>query len=184
LPVGSTTPVKVNVRILAATNRDLKTEVEASRFRDDLFYRLNVFEINIPPLRKRLDDLPGLVEHLIQRHNQEMNTTYKGVDSATMRILMSFPWKGNIRELDNILERAMILGDGEWIKPADLPGRGSNDNEADGEDNLGAALDLFEKIHIERTLNKSAGDKGRAAELLGLSLSTLYRKLEKLGIEG
>jgi DNA-binding NtrC family response regulator len=184
LPVGSTTPVKVNVRILAATNRDLKTEVEASRFRDDLFYRLNVFEINIPPLRKRLDDLPGLVEHLIQRHNQEMNTTYKGVDSATMRILMSFPWKGNIRELDNILERAMILGDGEWIKPADLPGRGGNDNEPDGEDNLGAALDLFEKIHIERTLNKSAGDKGRAAELLGLSLSTLYRKLEKLGIEG
>ena len=92
LPVGSTTPVKVNVRILAATNRDLKSEVETGRFRDDLFYRLNVFEINIPPLRKRLDDLPGLVEHLIQRHNLEMNTTYKGVDSATMRILMSFPW--------------------------------------------------------------------------------------------
>ena len=128
LPVGSTTPVKVNVRILAATNRDLKSEVEASRFRDDLFYRLNVFEINIPPLRKRLDDLPGLVEHLIQRHNQEMNTTYKGVDSATMRILMSFPWKGNIRELDNVLERAMILGDGEWIKPADLPGQAGNDD--------------------------------------------------------
>jgi two-component system response regulator PilR (NtrC family) len=183
LPVGSTTPVKVNVRILAATNRDLKSEVEANRFRDDLFYRLNVFEINIPPLRKRLDDLPGLIEHLIQRHNQEMNTTYKGVDSATMRILMSYPWKGNIRELDNVLERAMILGDGEWIKPADLPGQTGNGADPDVEDNLGAALDLYEKTHIERTLNKAAGDKGRAAELLGLSLSTLYRKLEKLGIE-
>ena len=183
LPVGSTTPIKVNVRILAATNRDLKIDVEAGRFREDLFYRLNVFEINIPPLRKRLDDLPGLVEHLIQRHNQEMNTAYKGVDSATMRILMSFPWKGNIRELDNVLERAMILGDGEWIKPTDLPGQQGDGGGFTTEDNLGAALDLYERSHIERTLNKAAGDKVRAAELLGLSLSTLYRKLEKLGIE-
>jgi two-component system response regulator PilR (NtrC family) len=182
LPVGSTTPVKVNVRILAATNRDLKAEVEAGRFRDDLFYRLNVFEINIPPLRKRLDDLPGLVEHLIHRHNAEMNTAYKGADSATMRILMSFPWKGNIRELDNVLERAMILGDGEWIKPADLPGHEADEEESASEDNLSAAIDLYEKSHIERTLNKVAGDKIRAAELMGLSLSTLYRKLETLGI--
>jgi two-component system response regulator PilR (NtrC family) len=183
LPVGSTNPVKVNVRILAATNRDLNAEVEAGRFRDDLFYRLNVFEINIPPLRKRLDDLPGLVEHLIQRHNQEMNTTYKGVDSATMRILMSFQWKGNIRELDNVLERAMILGDGEWIKPAELPGQQTGGGEFNYEDSLSAALDLYEKSHIERTLNKAGGDKMLAAELMGLSLSTLYRKLEKLGIE-
>ena len=183
LPVGSTTPVKVNVRILAATNRDLKAEVEGGRFRDDLFYRLNVFEINIPPLRKRLEDLPGLVEHLIHRHNAEMNTAYKGADSATMRILMSFPWKGNIRELDNVLERAMILGDGEWIKPVDLPGHQADDEESASEDNLSAAIDLYEKSHIERTLNKVAGDKIRAAELLGLSLSTLYRKLEKLGID-
>jgi len=183
LPVGSTNPVKVNVRILAATNRDLNAAVEAGRFRDDLFYRLNVFEINIPPLRKRLDDLPGLVEHLIQRHNQEMNTTYKGVDSATMRILMSFPWKGNIRELDNVLERAMILGDGEWIKPSELPGQQTDGGEFNYEDSLSAALDLYEKSHIERTLNKAGGDKIRAAELMGLSLSTLYRKLEKLGIE-
>src|SRR5918994_484815 len=183
LPVGSTTPVKVNVRILAASNRDLKGEVEASRFREDLYYRINVFEINIPPLRKRLDDLPGLVEHLIQRHNREMNTSYKGVDSATMRILMSFPWKGNIRELDNVLERAMILGDGEWIKPSDLPGQQADAGEYNSEDNLNAAIDLYEKSHIERTLNKAGGDKMRAAELMGLSLSTLYRKLEKLGIE-
>ncbi len=181
LPVGSTTPVKVNVRILAATNRDLKIEVEAGRFRDDLYYRLNVFEINIPPLRQRLDDLPGLVEHLIRRHNLEMNTSYKGVDSATMRMLLSLPWKGNIRELDNVLERAMILGDGEWIRPADLPAQRDSDLVS-ADDNLNAALDLFEKSHIERTLSKAGGDKVRAAELMGLSLSTLYRKLEKLDI--
>ena len=149
-----------------------------------MFYRLNVFEIGIPPLRKRLDDLPGLVEHLIRRHNAEMNTSYKGVDSSTMRILMSLPWKGNIRELDNVLERAMILGDGEWIRPADLPGHSaSGADELENEDNLSAALDLFEKSHIQRTLNKAGGDKVRASELLGLSLSTLYRKLEKLRID-
>ncbi len=183
-PVGATTPVKVNVRILAASNRDLKGEVEASRFREDLYYRLNVFEINIPPLRKRLDDLPGLVEHLIHRHNLEMKTNYKGVDSATMRILMSLPWKGNIRELDNVLERAMILGDGEWIRPADLPGQHNGVDEFGAEDNLTKAVELYEKTHIERTIGKTGGDKTRAAELLGLSLSTLYRKLEKLGIDG
>jgi transcriptional regulator with PAS, ATPase and Fis domain len=185
LPVGSTTPVKVNVRILAASNRDLKAEVEATRFREDLYYRLCVFEIDIPPLRKRLEDLPALVEHLIHRHNLEMKTSYKGVDSATMRILMSLPWKGNIRELDNVLERAMILGNGEWIAPADLPGHGSAAADGDyaNEDNLTKSVELYEKSHIERTLGKTAGDKIRAAEMLGLSLSTLYRKIEKLGIE-
>jgi transcriptional regulator with PAS, ATPase and Fis domain len=183
LPVGATNPIKVNVRILAASNRDLKSEVEANRFRDDLYYRLNVFEIHIPPLRRRLDDLPGLVEHLIHRHNLEMKLAYKGVDSATMRILMSLPWKGNIRELDNILERAMILGNGEWISPTDLPGQQSESDDGISEDNLLKAVDLYEKSHIERTLGKTAGDKIRAAELLGLSLSTLYRKIEKLAIE-
>jgi two-component system response regulator PilR (NtrC family) len=182
LPVGSTNPIKVNVRIIAASNRDLKAEVDANRFRDDLYYRLNVFEIHIPPLRKRLDDLPSLVEHLIHRHNLEMKMAYKGVDSATMRILMSLPWKGNIRELDNILERAMILGNGEWISPADLPGQQSETDDGIGEDNLTKAVELYEKSHIERTLGKTAGDKIRAADLLGLSLSTLYRKIEKLGI--
>ncbi|HEY7559518.1 MAG TPA: sigma-54 dependent transcriptional regulator [Candidatus Binatia bacterium] len=184
LPVGSTTPVKVNVRIIAASNRDLKAEVEAGRFRDDLYYRLNVFEIDIPPLRKRLEDLPSLVEHLIQRHNMEMKMNYKGVDSATMRILMSLTWKGNIRELDNVLERAMILGGGEWIRPADLPGQQSDGGDFGSEDNLTKAVELYEKSHIERTLNKAGGDKARAADLLGLSLSTLYRKIEKLRIEG
>ena len=186
LPVGSTNPVKVNVRILAASNRDLKAEVEAGRFREDLYYRLCVFEVDIPPLRKRLEDLPALVEHLIHRHNMEMKTAYKGVDSATMRILMSLPWKGNVRELDNVLERAMILGNGEWITPTDLPGQSSATAADDYrlEDNLTKAIELYEKTHIERTLSKTAGDKTRAAELLGLSLSTLYRKIEKLEIAG
>jgi len=184
LPVGATTPIKVNVRIIAATNRELAAEVEASRFREDLFYRLNVFEIAIPPLRKRLDDLPHLVEYLIHRQNTEMKMNYKGVDSATMRILMSLPWKGNIRELDNVLERAMILGNGEWITPLDLPGQHGVNDEVGSEDNLTKAIELYEKSHIERTIGKAGGDKVVAAQLLGLSLSTLYRKIEKLGISG
>jgi len=183
MPVGSANPVKVNVRILTATNRDLKVEVEAGRFRDDLYYRLNVFEIHIPPLRRRLEDLPGLVEHLIHRHNVEMKLNYKGVDSATMRILMSLPWKGNIRELDNVLERAMILGNSEWISPSDLPGQQATEDDLSTEDNLTKAVELYEKSHIERTLGKVGGDKIRAADMLGLSLSTLYRKIEKLDIQ-
>ena len=122
MAVGSTTPVKVKVRILASTNRDLTEEVEAGRFNGDLCYHLNGFRIHMPPLRERLQDLPMLVDHLIQRHNLEMKKNYKGVDNATMSVLMSLPWKGNIRELDNVLERAMILGDGESISPANLPG--------------------------------------------------------------
>jgi DNA-binding NtrC family response regulator len=183
LPLGSTTPLKVNVRVIAASNRDLKAEVQAGRLRADLCYRLNVFEIKIPPLRQHLEDLPGLVEHLIQRHNVEMNMNYKGATSATMRRLRTLPWKGNIRELDNVLERAMILGDGEWITPGDLPGPQAEEGELAADDNLFRAVEVFEKAYIEKTLNKVAGDKLRAAESLGLSLSTLYRKIVRLGIE-
>ena len=137
----------------------------------------------IVPTYNERDNLPALVEHLIHRHNLEMKMTYKGVDSATMRILMSLPWKGNIRELDNVLERAMILGNGEWISPPDLPGQQAESDDGISEDNLLKAVELYEKSHIERTLGKTVGDKIRAAELLGLSLSTLYRKIEKLAIE-
>ena len=139
----------------------------------------------IPPLRKRLEDLPALVEHLIHRHNLEMKTAYKGVDSATMRILMSLPWKGTSAS-SITCSSAMILGNGEWIAPADLPGHSSTASDGDYrlEDNLTKAIELYEKTHIERTLGKTDGDKIRAAELLGLSLSTLYRKIEKLEIEG
>lgn len=182
LPVGSTNPVPVDVRIIASTNRDLKKESDAGRFREDLYYRLNVVGLHIPPLRERREDIPPLVEHLIKRHNVEMKRNYKGVDNPTMRLFMSMPWKGNVRELDNVLERAMIMGNGEWVTPADLPGHQGASHEAFLEDNLNEALQGYERIHIEKVLEKTEGDKKRAAALLGLSLSTLYRKLERLGI--
>ena len=185
LPVGATTPVKIDVRILAATNRDLKKEIEAGRFREDLYYRLNVIELDIPPLRDRREDIPLLVEHLVRRHNQEMKKVYKGADNATMKLLMSLPWKGNVRELDNVLERAMILGDGEWVSPADLPRWEMPEGSPviPLSDNLKEAVQAYEKSHIETVLKKTNGDKKSAAELLGLSLSSLYRKLDELTIQ-
>lgn len=184
LPIGATTPVKIDIRIVAATNRDLKEEVAAHRFREDLYYRLNVIELRIPPLRDRREDIPLLVDYLVQRHNREMKKSYKGVDNATMKQLMSLPWRGNVRELDNVLERAMILGNGEWISLVDLPSGESAPTPALSEtnDNLKEAVQSYERSHIETVLKKTEGDKKHAAELLGLSLSSLYRKMDELNI--
>src|SRR5690606_20233647 len=120
-PIGAAGPSHVDVRVIAATNRNLAAEVEAGRFRDDLYYRLNVFEINVPPLSERREDIPALIDHFVHLHNVEMKRHYKGVDNATLKILMALPWKGNVRQLDNVIEHAMILGDGEWIHIDDLP---------------------------------------------------------------
>ncbi len=184
MPLGSENPVQLDVRIIAATNRELKREVEEGRFREDLFYRLNVINIDVPPLRERRDDIPALVEHLVRRHNRAMKKNYKGVDNAAMKHLMSLPWKGNVRELDNVLERAMILGDGEWVTSDYLPRLASDEpvEDTEGGNNLRFALESYEKSHIENVLREANGDRTRAAQLLGLSRSSLYRKLEKLGI--
>lgn len=185
LPVGATTPVQVDVRILAATNRDLRKEVEAGRFREDLYYRLNVIGLHVPTLRERREDIPLLVEYLIQRHNAEMKKSYKGADNAAMKILMSLPWKGNVRELDNVLERAMILGTGEWITSTDLPlGEEASQGTVSPVPGyrLKDALHAYEKSYIENILKETACDRTRVAKLLGLSRSSLYRKMEHLGI--
>jgi two-component system response regulator PilR (NtrC family) len=185
LPLGATIPVKTDVRLLAATNRDLKKEVEAGRFREDLYYRLNVIELHIPPLRDRREDIPLLIDYLIRRHNHDLKRSYKGADNATMKLLMSMPWKGNVRELDNMLERAMILGNGEWVTPVDLP---RNEVQEKAHllpltDNLKEAVQAYEKSHIENVLKKLDGDKKSAAEALGMSLSSLYRKLDELQVQ-
>ena len=185
LPVGATRPIQADVRILAATNRDMQKEVDAGRFREDLYYRLNVISIALPPLRERREDIPLLVEHLIHRHNAEMRTAYKGVDNAAMNLLMTLPWKGNVRELDNALERAMILGTGEWITTEDLPyreGEAEHVRPPPVGHNLKEALKAYEKSHIEHVLREAHGDRTQAAELLGLSRSSLYRKMESLGV--
>jgi DNA-binding NtrC family response regulator len=185
LALGTSTPIIADVRIIAATNRDLQQAVRENRFREDLFYRLNVVGIEVPPLRQQREAIPALVEYLIRRHNAELKKNYKGVDNTTMRILMAHSWPGNIRELDNIIERAMILGNGEWITPTDLPPAIQQDSAClpSIADNLKEAIRAYERIHIATVLRRVSGDKRKAAALLGLGLSSLYRKIEELHIE-
>lgn len=186
LPVGSTQPAKVDVRIIAATNAELSKACEQGRFREDLYYRLNVINIRVPPLRERREDIAPLIDYLIRRHNTEMKKSYKGADNAAIRILMSLPWRGNIRELDNVLERAMILGNGEWITANDIPHaekwEDSSHSAYAGPHDLTDALRAYEKMHIENVLKETDGNRAVAAKMLGLSRSSLYRKLESLGI--
>ncbi|OGQ17405.1 MAG: hypothetical protein A3C54_03675 [Deltaproteobacteria bacterium RIFCSPHIGHO2_02_FULL_60_17] len=184
LSIGSTTPRKVDVRVLAATNRELQKEVEQGRFRDDLYFRLNVMEIHIPPLRERPEDIPLLVEHLIEKHNPELKRHFKGAEPAVIQALMSLPWKGNVRELDNVIEHTMILADGDWIRLEDLPRSllGGKEAVPAYTPNLKEALKQFEKQHIERVLEQVSQDRKEASRLLDISLSSLYRKIEEFGI--
>jgi len=184
LPIGSTTPRHIDVRVLAATNRNLKKEVEENRFREDLYYRLNIMEIHIPPLCDRPEDIPLLVDHLVKKHNPELKKNFHGIDEEVVRVLMSLPWKGNVRELDNVIEHTMILAEGDHITLQDLPAAIVTSGQAVPAFtyNLRDALRHFEKRHITRVLDQVGQDRREAAKLLDISLSSLYRKIEELGI--
>jgi transcriptional regulator with PAS, ATPase and Fis domain len=185
LPIGSTTPRRIDVRVLAATNRNLQKEVEVGHFREDLYYRLNIMEIHIPPLHERPEDIPLLVDHLIRKHNPELNRRFTGADDEVIRTLMLLPWKGNVRELDNVIEHTMILAEGDRITLKDLPASIISVGQAGPAFtyNLKEANRQFEKQHILRVLDQVGQDRKEAAKLLDISLSSLYRKIEELGIE-
>jgi len=183
LPVGATRPVAMTARVLAATNKDLSAEVAAGRFRADLFYRLNVVTIHLPPLRERREDIPELVSVLLARHAARLGKRVDGVDNATVRGLSAAPWRGNVRELENALERAVLLADGPVLTPDDFPPGLIPDEPDAGEpgDDLRTALRLYERRHIREVLERCGDDKREAARRLGLGLSSLYRKLEESG---
>jgi DNA-binding NtrC family response regulator len=183
LPVGATRSVSFQARLLTATNKDLTAEVAAGRFRGDLYYRLNVVTIHLPPLRDRRDDIPDLVTALLAKHARNLGKRVDGVDNATIRGLMAAPWTGNVRELNNALERAVILSESPILTPDDFPPGLiiESDVDADG-DNLRAALRDYERRHIQRVLREADDDKREASRRLGLGLSSLYRKLEELDI--
>ena len=185
LPIGSTTPRHIDVRVLAATNRNLKKEVEENRFREDLYYRLNIMEIHIPPLCDRPEDIPLLIDHLVKKHNPELKKNFQGIDEEVIRVLMSLPWKGNVRELDNVIEHTMILAEGDHITLKDLPAAivTSGQTTPVFTCNLKDALRHFEKRHITRVLDQVGQDRREAANLLDISLSSLYRKIEELEID-
>jgi two-component system, NtrC family, response regulator PilR len=185
LPIGNTTPHHIDVRVLAATNRNLKKEVEESRFREDLYYRLNIMEIHIPPLCERPEDIPLLIDHLMKKHNPELRRHFQTIDEEVIRILMSLPWKGNVRELDNVIEHTMILAEGDHISLKDLPASIVISSQVNPvfTYNLRDALRHFEKQHITRVLDRVGQDRREAAKLLDISLSSLYRKIEELEID-
>jgi DNA-binding NtrC family response regulator len=183
MPVGGSESVPVEARIVASTTRDLLREVAEGRFQEDLFYRLDGVKIRIPPLRERLDDIPELVEFFVAKQSRAMGKRVSGAASETIRLLMSAQWKGNVRQLDNAIERAVMMCDGTLIEPHDLPpdllGVGGVLPDSD---DLRSALRHYERLHIVRVL-RECPDKREAAKRLRLGLSSLYRKIEDLGIE-
>lgn len=183
MPVGGSETVRVSARIVASTTRDLMREVAEGRFQEDLFYRLDGVKIRIPPLRERLDDVPELVDFFIAKHSKSMGKRVTGVDSETMRLLMAAEWKGNVRQLDNAIERAVMMCDEIQIFPKDLPPEllGLGQPLPDTDD-LRTAIRHYERLHILRVLRQWP-DKREAAKRLKLGLSSLYRKIEELDID-
>jgi len=183
-PVGDTRVITVDIRIIAATNADLMQRVKENRFREDLYYRLNVIEIHMPSLRERRDDIPLLIKHYLGIAAKEAEKNVKDIDYEAMQSLLAYDWPGNIRELRNTIERATVLADNEMITIHDLPDKFRTlDIEGVSTSSLRQALDEFEREYIRRSLAESKFNKETTASTLGIDLATLYRKLKKLKIE-
>jgi two-component system, NtrC family, response regulator HydG len=183
--VGSSHPIKVDVRIIAATNRDILQEVKEGNFREDLFYRLSVVPIHLPPLRERTDDIPALAGHFLDRFKRKKKKNIQGIDGTTMKSLTTYGWPGNVRELESVIERAVVLTENETIMPADLMFFGGQQPEsvhAGREQGELVALDALEEQHIRRVLAATGGKKSKAAEILGIDRKTLRLKMARYGI--
>ncbi len=193
-PVGSTRSIDVDVRVIAATNKDLAEEVKAGRFREDLFYRLQVVPVSLPPLRERLGDVRLLAEHFLRRQADELSRPNLSFAEETVQVLMRYSWPGNIRELENLVERIAILNEGDSISPAQLPphlveARSTTTIQfADvtlppmGVD-FNALIEDYENRLISTALSQTGGNKKAAAKLLGLNRTTLVEKIKKKGLE-
>jgi two-component system nitrogen regulation response regulator NtrX len=188
-PVGGTNRIKVDARVLAATNKDLQTEIRNGHFREDLYFRLNVIPIFVPPLRERQEDIPLLAEHFMAEFAREYGRRIKGFDPTAMSILQHYQWPGNVRELRNVIERLMIMAPGEAISADDLgfldgngPSRASAAAAPTERITLHEARDRFERDLILRTLAEQQGNMSRTADVLGVERSNLYRKMRAFGI--
>ncbi|HYB70658.1 MAG TPA: sigma 54-interacting transcriptional regulator, partial [Candidatus Bathyarchaeia archaeon] len=187
-PVGGRKPIPIDVRVLAATNKDPVKAIQDGSFREDLYYRLNVVSLNLPPLRERREDIPALVQAFIEEFNARYDKHIRSVDEHVLNLLIAHPWPGNVRELRNTLERAIIVCDGDTILPKHVPApapslRGAE--PADGPDTVsfrvGTSLEDAEKALILKTLAANGNNKTRAADVLGISLKTLHNKLKAYG---
>lgn len=181
-PVGSTEVKRADVRIITATNRNLAEEVRKGRFREDLFYRISVISLRVPPLRDRREDIPLLVHHFIKRYNQLYHRDIEGVTQDGMDALMKYNWPGNIREIENLIERMVIMEKGRMISPKNLGLDSMVDGRKGMEDGVKSIKDV-EKEHIERVLKATGWNRTRAADILGIGRRTLYEKINIYGIK-
>ncbi len=181
-PLGDTKPIEVDVRLVAATNSDLEEEVKLGRFRADLFYRLNVIPIHIPPLRERSEDVELLARHFVSRYCCKLGTDAKEISDEAMKLLAEYRWPGNVRELENTIERAVLLCRTDRLEVADLPERVRQAKPATLVAETEAAtptLEFIEKAYIHYVMSQTGGRKAETAKILGIDVSTLYRKLER-----
>jgi DNA-binding NtrC family response regulator len=184
--VGGTAEIPLDVRVLAATNQDIERAVRDGQLRADLYYRLNVFTIELPPLRERVEDLPQLIQMFIQHYAAQNHRDVVGADEECMAALQAHPWPGNVRQLRNVIERAMIVCSGRMLRRADLPEAFRIANSSAGsfiKVPLGSSFEDVEKEMISRTIEFTGGNKTRVAEILGVSVKTLYNKLERFAAE-
>jgi two-component system response regulator HydG len=185
-PLGSVQTLKVDVRVIAATNKDLDQEVKKGRFREDLFYRLNVIPIHLPPLRERKEDIPDLANHFLSQYREKNKKEIKEFSPKALDLLIRYEWPGNIRELENCIERAVIVARGELIAPVDLPPSIQNLPAGKGDSEIlfpaGISLQEAEKVLILKTLEDAGGNRSRAAEILGINRRTLQMKLKEYGM--
>jgi len=185
IPLGDVQKKKVDIRLISATNKNLEKLIEEGKFREDLYYRLSVIEIKIPPLRERKEDIPVLVYYFLEQASKQHNKKIKGITNEALSYLLNYDWPGNIRELRNVIERAVILARDEYILPHDLPEKiikSSPSPEIGVGKSLKEAIEEYEKTIILNTLKFCNYDKERAAKILDIDLATLYRKLKKFGI--
>ena len=185
-PVGTTVSLSVNTRFIATTNRNLEEEVKNGRFREDLFYRINVVDIHLPSLKEREEDIPLLADHFLNKYRKELNKNIKGIDNEAMRAILSHEWKGEVRELENIIERAVIFCKGDMITLQELPVTFKPKmDELDFSFNgsLDDSVRKFERDFILRALENNENNKEKTADALRVGLSTLYRKLKELDIK-
>ncbi|MBE7180893.1 MAG: sigma-54-dependent Fis family transcriptional regulator, partial [Terriglobus roseus] len=178
--VGSSTTKSVDVRMLSATNADLRAEAAAGRFREDLFFRLNTVEIHLPPLRERREDIPELAAHFLSRYTARYRRAIHGFESAALQQMLQYGWPGNVRELDHTMERAVLLCTGERIGSADLGLQTGPRNASTHLDDL--SLEAVEAVLVRKALARAGGNVSHAAEALGLSRGALYRRMEKHGL--
>jgi DNA-binding NtrC family response regulator len=185
IKLGDTRPTSVDIRIIAATNRNLEDEIEKGNFRADLFYRIGVMKIELPALRNRKEDIPSLIENYVNVYRGKLKRTIKEIDPGFIKRLTEYNFPGNIRELKNIIERAVILTTGNVLKESSLPAELLSHKNDSLSKNIPeyASLEELEKVHITKILDFTEGNKTKAAEILGIGLTTLYRKLQTYGIE-